>query len=315
MLRAMNPSRLNPPLRRVAGAVSQTGLPASTRRALLGLGLMSAAFGLWPGASARAEAVAETADEALAAWSERFAREVDHRIEVPPAERQRYIGLLERALADAGLGNMAAQAFVLVDRSPQVQAAFIVVRTPTDGWHWLGAAAVSTGKTGTFEHFLSPLGVFPHVLANPDFRAEGTFNQNHIRGYGLRGMRVYDFGWQLGERGWGAGNSSRLRLQMHATDPQVLESRLGRVASEGCIRIPATLNLFIDRHGVLDADYDAALARGEKFWVLRTDRDPLPWPGRYLVIVESDTPERPDWSPLPGAKAAAKSPPKPVARP
>ena len=287
--------------------------PRSSRRAVVGLGLLSGLTLLF-GPCAWAEPV-PSPEEVLLGWSARFAREVDHRIEVPPADQQRYILLLQQALEGAGLAGPAAQAFVLVDRSPQVQAAFIIVRTPADGWHWLGAAAVSTGKTGTYEHFSSPLGVFPHLLANPDFRAEGTFNKNHIRGYGLRGMRVYDFGWQLGERGWGAGNSSKLRLQMHATDPQVLESRVGRVASEGCIRIPATLNLFIDRHGVLDADYEAALARGEKLWVLRADRDPVPWPGRYLVIIESDTPERPDWAPLRGAKPASQPDPKPVRKP
>ena len=311
MLGRMYPPWIGPPGGHLQVAAFATDRHSPLRRSLLGLGLL-AGLGLVPGRSAQALVPASpvAADQTLAAWSARFAREVDRRIEVPPAERLRYIALLQQALADAGLARMAAQAFVLVDRSPQVQTAAIVVSTPTEGWYWLGAAAVSTGKTGTYEHFLTPLGAFPHSLANPDFRAEGTLNKNRIRGYGRRGMRVYDFGWQLGERGWGAGNSSRLRLQMHATDPQVLESRLGRVASEGCIRIPATLNLFIDRYGVLDADYDLALARGDKPWVLRADREPVPWPGRYLVIVESDTPERPEWAALP----VAKSPPKPAAK-
>ena len=42
-----------------------------------------------------------------------------------------------------------------------------------------------------------------HSLANMDFRAEGTFNDNGIRGYGRKGMRVFDFGWVVSERGWG----------------------------------------------------------------------------------------------------------------
>ena len=70
------------------------------------------------------------------------------------------------------------------------------------GWDWVGATAVSTGKTGTFEHFLTPLDDLAHTLDNPDFRAEGTFNKNHIRGYGLRGRRTFDFGWQTAD---GAG--------------------------------------------------------------------------------------------------------------
>lgn len=245
----------------------------------------------------------------LSAWTEQFQRVVDRRLEVPAAEQQHYLDLLQQALREyerTASADAAAQAFVLVDRSPQVQAACIVVLTATGSWHWIGAAAVSTGKTGSFEHFLTPLGVFAHTLDNPDFRAEGSFNKNHIRGYGLRGRRVFDFGWQSAERGWGKGGVSRMRLQMHATDPDVLEPRLGRVASEGCIRIPATLNVFLDRHGILDADYEEAIAAGKTLWVIRADRQTIPWPGRYMVIVDSGAADRPPWSRLPGV---ATSPP------
>jgi len=238
----------------------------------------------------------------LSAWRAQFSSEVDHRLDVPPAEQQRYLLLLQQALTAAGQAELPAQTFVLVDRSAQVQAAMLIVRTPEGGWYWLGATAVSTGKTGTFEHFLTPLGVFAHTLENPDFRSLGTLNKNHIRGYGLRGRRVFDFGWQLAERGWGNGGTSKMRLQMHATDPRVLASRLGRVASEGCIRIPATLNVFLDIHGILDADYEAAAARGERLWLLKPLRQPIPWAGRSLVIIDSQAIERPPWSPLPGMK-------------
>ena len=257
------------------------------------------AGGMVMGRSFAADTPSAAGDEALPDWTERFAREVDHRLDVPPADQQGYILLLQQALAEGSLIALAGQSVVLVDRSAQVQAAMVLVRTQAGGWHWLGATAVSTGKTGTFEHFLTPLGVFAHTLENPDFRAEGTFNSNHIRGYGLRGRRVFDFGWQLAERGWGGGGSSKMRLQMHATDPRVLEPRLGRVASEGCIRIPATLNVFLDVHGVLDADYEAAVARGEKLWILNASRQTMPWPGRNMVIVDSKVTERPIWSPLP----------------
>jgi hypothetical protein len=84
----------------------------------------------------------------------------------------------------------------------------------------------------------------------------------------------------------------------------VLEPNLGLVASEGCIRIPATLNRFIDRHGLLDADYEAARADGEAFWVLKHDRQVAPWPGRYMVIIDSQAAERPLWSPVPGSVPA-----------
>ena len=241
-------------------------------------------------------------DEALSGWTAQFAGEVDHRLDVPLDEQQRYMLLLQQALTAGTLAALAGQSVVLVDRNPQVQAAMVLVQTQAGGWHWLGATAASTGKAGRFEHFVTPLGVFAHTLDNPDFRAEGTLNKNHIRGYGLRGRRVFDFGWQLAERGWGDGGMSKMRLQMHATDPRVLEPRLGRVASEGCIRIPATLNAFLDVHGVLDADYEAAAANGDKLWVLKPNRQTMPWPGRLMVIVDSRALVRPPWSALPGAQ-------------
>ena len=30
-------------------------------------------------------------------------------------------------------------------------------------------------------------------------------------------MRVFDFGWQMAEKGWGKGGEGVIRLQMHAT--------------------------------------------------------------------------------------------------
>jgi hypothetical protein len=153
-------------------------------------------------------------DDGGVPWSDRFASVVDYRLAVPSVDQQRYQAMLEWALIRAGLSDLPAQAFVVVDRRAQVQAAMVIVRIAAGSAQWLGATAVSTGKTGTFEHFLTPLGVFAHTLDNPDFRAEGTFNKNHIRGYGLRGRRVFDFGWQDAERGWGRGGHSQMRLQM-----------------------------------------------------------------------------------------------------
>lgn len=254
-------------------------------------------------------AAAANAEADLPFWRQRFEHEVERRLEVPPAERQRYLDTLDAALAAAGLAELPPQAVMLVDRSVRVQAAFALVRTAEGGWYWLGAAPVSTGRTGSFDHFRTPLGVFAHSLDNLDFRAEGTYNENHIRGYGLRGMRVFDFGWVVAERGWAGGGRSPMRLQMHATDPDTLEPRLGRAESKGCIRIPAALNVFVDRHGLLDADYEQALARGEALWMLRADRQPVPWPGRYLVVIESQRAERPAWAALSGPRAKARAAP------
>ncbi|MCX7279911.1 MAG: L,D-transpeptidase [Burkholderiales bacterium] len=242
-------------------------------------------------------------------------KEVDHLLSVPTADQALYANRLQQSLVAASLKDLPTQAFVVVDRNPQVQAVFVVVRLRGGSLHWIGATSVSTGKPGRFEHFYTPLGVFAHSLDNPDFRAEGSFNKNHIRGYGLRGRRVFDFGWQIGERGWGKGGVSQMRLQMHATDPDVLEQRLGQADSEGCIRIPATLNLFLDRLGVLDSDYTAAIVNGNPLWVIQHQGAKLPWPGRYLVIIDSRASGRPSWSPAPGLRKAIKPASAPVVRP
>ncbi len=145
-----------------------------------------------------------------------------------------------------------------------------------------------------------------HSLANPDFRAEGTRNDPGICGYGRKGVSVYDFGWVVARRGWTPGEQP-MRLQMHATDADVLEQCLGRRESKGCIRIPATLNTPIDRYGVLDAAYDEATRDGYRQWLLRPDRQPTPWSGRWLVIVDAQRTARPAWAPAHVATPAVKA--------
>ena len=45
-----------------------------------------------------------------------------------------------------------------------------------------------------------------------------------------------------------------LRLQMHATAPDPAEQTLGTPQSEGCVRIAALLNEFVDRQGLRGED-------------------------------------------------------------
>jgi hypothetical protein len=235
-----------------------------------------------------------------------FQSEVDRRLGLPQEAQARYAQLLEAALASAEIPIMTSQYVLVLDRNPYVQAIFVYwldVQASADRLRFIGAAPASTGKAGAFDYFITPLGVFAHTLDNKDYRAEGTRNKLGIRAFGRKGMRVYDFGWVLGARGWGRGGLSQMRLLLHATDPDHLEPQLGVAMSKGCIRIPATLNTFIDRYGLLDADYEQALAEGKKLWMIRPDRIPTPWSGRYLVIVDSDSTERPAWSPEPAAMA------------
>jgi hypothetical protein len=231
--------------------------------------------------------------------SAEFQREVLPRLTLPPSEVAAYAVRLQGALDAARIALEPPQFIALVDRNPNVQALLLFWGPATHGWEYVGAAPVSTGLPGRYEHFTTPLGVFDHSMANPDFRAEGTKNKLGFRGYGRKGMRVYDFGWVQAPRGWGSGAMGTLRLQMHATDPELAAQKLGTAQSEGCVRIPATLNAFIDLHGLLDEDYDRQSASGVHLWVLRPDRMPSRTPGRYLVVVDSNLQQRPDWSPLP----------------
>ncbi|WP_120295593.1 L,D-transpeptidase [Paraburkholderia sp. BL23I1N1] len=238
-----------------------------------------------------------------------FAQDVTRRLKVPAAEQRAYADRLQTALGEHMLGDLSGEYVVMVDRNANVQALFIYFRaTPSDSWQMIGASPVSTGRPGEFDHFITPLGVFEHTPSNMDFRSEGTLNENHIRGYGKRDMRIFDLGWAQGERGWGKGGMSQMRFQMHATDPDRLEPLLGIRHSKGCVRIPASLNAFIDHYGILDAEYAALVDSGRSLWVLKSDRQVTPWAGRYIVVVDSARKSRPAWAPGPGSKVRAKVP-------
>jgi hypothetical protein len=238
-----------------------------------------------------------------------FAQDVTRRLKVPAAEQRAYADRLQTALGENMLGNLSGEYVVMVDRNANVQALFIYFRaTPADSWQMIGASPVSTGRPGEYDHFITPLGVFEHTPSNMDFRSEGTLNENRIRGYGKRDMRIFDLGWAQGERGWGKGGMSQMRFQMHATDPDRLEPLLGIRHSKGCVRIPASLNAFLDHYGILDAEYAALVESGKSLWVLKSDRQMTPWAGRYIVVVDSERKSRPAWAPAPGSKARAKVP-------
>lgn len=254
---------------------------------------------------ARALVLAALAGALATCWADpvrlrqAFADLVDRRLEPPPEEAQRYGRLARDELRRAGIADEPSQYALLVDRSAAVQALFVFWLPAGAAPVLIGASPVSTGRPGGFEYFETPLGVFDHTVANHDFRAEGSRNEFGLRGYGEKGMRVFDFGWQQARRLWGRGGTSTMRLQMHTTDPDRLEPRLGSVQSKGCIRIPASLNRLLDRLGVLDADYLRAKAEGSAPWVLPPDQTPVEGAGRYLIVVDSGRSERPAWSPPP----------------
>lgn len=218
-----------------------------------------------------------------------FLVDVPQRVATWPDHDAVRISLASSALAAGGARVEAPQLLLLVDRSPAVQEASIVLARPGAGWAVIGGTPVSTGQAGRRGYYLTPLGVFAHTDAILDWRAEGTVNENGIRGLGLRGMRVWDFGWQEATKGWRAdGERGAIRFLLHATDPDRLEQRLGQPASQGCVRIPAAMNRFLDRHGVLDADIEAAARKDPRFAaLLLQEREPTPLAGRLMVIVDS----------------------------
>ncbi|MDT7950346.1 MAG: L,D-transpeptidase [Acetobacteraceae bacterium] len=237
-----------------------------------------------------------------------FQHEVRHAV-LPDAARARiWTGLARAALAEAGVVIDHPQLVVVVDRNPRVQQLMIMVASASDSWPMVGGGAISTGQTGRFDHYVTPAGVFHVTDAILGYRAEGTLNENGIRGLGAKGMRVWDFGWQVAKKGWpevaGKPDSTPIRFMLHATDPDKLEQRLGHPASQGCIRMPATLNRYLDRHGVIDAEYERAAATEIRFRaLLLADREPSLLAGDTLIVVDSGPP--------PTIRSAAKAAPDP----
>ena len=222
-------------------------------------------------------------------------REVPSVIIDKSEREQAWITETKAAIAAGGPTIDRPQLLVVVDRNPDVQQMRIVLARPNGAWESLGGSKASTGQTGRRDYYLTPIGVFLHTDAILDWRAEGTFNANHIRGLGLKGMRVWDFGWQLATKGWGTGeDQGEIRLLLHATDPAYLEQRLGHPASKGCVRIPAAMNRFLDHYGILDSDYEQVAKADPRFEaLLLSTRAPTPLVGNALVVVDSSEPSRP----------------------
>ena len=240
-----------------------------------------------PPAPERGENAAFRAE--VMATSAELAREVPRATVPAPDAAAQWIAATRRGLAEAGVSVTRSQFIIVVDRNPQVQRLCIVAARLAGAWDLLGCDAVSTGQAGRRGYFITPVGVFAHTTDILDYRALGTFNENHIRGLGLKGMRVWDFGWRVAEKGWRTDRETgEIRLLVHATDPDYLEPRLGQTGSQGCVRISAAMNRFLDRHGVLDAEQEAAARDDARIAaMLPADRAPSPLAGELLVVIDS----------------------------
>ena len=182
---------------------------------------------------------------------------------------------------------------LVIDRAPAVQSAWLVLASAGQGpWPVIGAVKVSTGKPGRKEHFRTPVGVFTNGTDILGYRAQGTVNENGIRGNGLKGMRVWDFGWQTTDDWRKQGAVMPVRLELHATDPTFLESRLGRPDSEACIRVPAAFNRFIDRYGILDRQLTPLAGSVRAIGaLLPRDATPTRLAGDTVLVIDSSDPD------------------------
>jgi len=234
--------------------------------------------------------VTDTALEA-AHLSEVMAAEVPGAVHLSPDRKEALIALAQQMAAEDHLLIRQPQLVLIVDRAPQGQLLAMTLARPDGAWEILGTRHVSTGKPGRLQHFKTPIGVLLNDGSELGYRAQGTFNQYHIRGLGVKGMRVWDFGWQTSDDWRTPGATMEVRVEMHATDPNVLEERIGRADSEGCIRLPDALNRFLDRHGIIDAAIERlGETDGGYRALLSPELDPTPLAGDAVIVVDSSEP-------------------------
>ena len=233
------------------------------------------------------------ADDAFQAIADAMGSEVGAIDATPPdAATQAALAAAGALLAKEGVAIDRPQVALVVDRAANVQRLWVVLAEPGDApWPVAGAVRVSTGKPGRKEHYKTPVGVFESTPAILGYRALGTRNGHGVRGIGAKGMRVWDFGWQTTEDWRTRGAVAAVRLEMHATDPALLEGRLGRPDSEACIRIPTAFNRFLDRHGLIDAQLHAAAPGNRAVAALLGQAStPSPVAGDKVLVVDTEEP-------------------------
>ena len=198
------------------------------------------------------------------------------------------------AFAATGQVLAAPQAILVVNANLHAQHIALMVARPGAPWDLIGISRVSTGQPGRRDHFLTPAGVYAYDGSILGYRAEGTRNKNGVRGLGVAGSRVWDFGWQPAQAGWTHQPDVRdIRMMLHATDPWYIEPRLGHPASKGCIHVSDGMNHLLDRLGVLDADTIQMAANGSRAWQALLPRHQTPiLPGRFLIIIDAKPPPR-----------------------
>ncbi|WP_203414111.1 L,D-transpeptidase family protein [Entomobacter blattae] len=205
------------------------------------------------------------------------------------SQKQHWIAMAKAMIKATQTPIERPQILTVVDRNPHAQALAFILAQPEGSWLVLGGTHVSTGQSGRKYYYITPTGVFHNTTERLGYRALGTKNENGVRGIGLKGMRVWDMGWQWAEKGWlSSREKGQIRLEIHATDPALLEWKIGHPASEGCIRLPTAVNVFMDKHGLIDVLYEQAASYDIRFRaLLPKDRIPSLIAGDALVVVDS----------------------------
>lgn len=202
---------------------------------------------------------------------------------ITPEEKNKVLVLASQSIS-SNEKFITSQYFIIVDRNPLTQNAFLAFYdADAKKVEISNPAKVSTGSKAK-KHFITPLGWFENKTESGSYRAMGTKNENGIRGIGKKGMRVWDFGWTPANAGWKDNFIIDIRFQMHATDPDQLEKRLGKPDSQGCVRVHSSFNEFVDKFGIIDKNYETSL---DPKWVLRKDRTPVANAGSFILVVDS----------------------------
>lgn len=178
-----------------------------------------------------------------------------------------------------------SQYLLLVDRNPEKQVVSLAFYNHLA--HELvivGSSKTSTGNPQRRGFYETPVGVFRNTPAHMSYRALGTKNTKGWRGLGVKGSRVWDLGWQ--QTAHPKGGSIQIRLLIHASDPYFGEPRLGARDSQGCIRVSATLNRFLDHYSILDALYKQ---NAKASAVLPKNREPQQFGGSFVVVIDSSS--------------------------
>ncbi len=212
-----------------------------------------------------------------------FEREVGG-IDIDPVYREKLVRQTEELLRQNRTNFDSSQFFLLIDRNHTEQKAFLAFFDAAgERVTLVGADKTSTGNPARRGYFETPTGVFENKPANMSYRALGTKNSHGWRGFGAKGSRVWDLGWQRTVRE--RNQPMDIRMLVHATDPEFGEPRLGRVDSKGCVRISARFNKFLDYYGVLDREYEESV---KARYVLLKVRNPVPFAGKHIVVIDSE---------------------------